>query len=104
MITILGPIPFIYTSECFRQNARSAGMSICVFLNWSAALLLTLAFEYLQKLIQHYVFIVFIGVLSFSLSILVPKMQETKGKTIEQISTDFEGNTKLLDNELIHKL
>jgi hypothetical protein len=89
MFIKLGSIPFVYTAECFTQNARGAAMSICVFLNWSAALLLTLTFEYLQKLIQHYVFILFVGVFVASLLILFPKMPETKGKTFEQIAAKF---------------
>jgi hypothetical protein len=32
----LGPIPFIYTAEVFRQNTRSSAMAISLLVNWSS--------------------------------------------------------------------
>ena len=43
----LGPVAFIYTAECFRNNARSAAMSVSIAINWTSSLLLTLFFPFL---------------------------------------------------------
>ena len=70
----LGPIPFIYPTECFRQNARSSAISLCVFTNYTAALILTLLFPFMQQLLQQYVFLVFLFVVVLGLLIIVKKV------------------------------
>jgi hypothetical protein len=62
----LGPIPFIYVAECFRQDARSAALAICMFVNWVANLALTIAFPYMATLLKNYVFLVFTAIVAFA--------------------------------------
>jgi hypothetical protein len=70
----LGPIPFIYVAECFRQDARSAALAICMFTNWVANLLLTLTFPYLAQLLTNYVFLVFAAIVAITLLVIVKKV------------------------------
>ena len=70
----LGPIPFIYTAECFRQNARSSAMALSTLFNWSAGLLLTLGFPFLLDAIQQYVFFIFSGIIGLALAMIVIKV------------------------------
>ena len=81
----LGPIPFIYVTECFRQNARGAALAVCMLTNWVANLVLTLLFPSLIKLMSQYVFIVFAVIVFFSVVIIIIKVPETKGRNIEQV-------------------
>lgn len=70
----LGPIPFIYTAECFRQNARSSAMALSTLMNWSAGLVLTLIFPFMLAVIQQYVFCVFAGVIAFAIVVILTKV------------------------------
>jgi uncharacterized protein YacL len=106
----LGPIPFIYTAECFRQNTRSSAMALSTLFNWTAGLVLTLLFPFMLQLVQQYVFVIFACVIAFALSMILSKVSfclflslfssftnyayfikvpETKGKTIEEIIARF---------------
>jgi MFS family permease len=78
----LGPIPYVYVAECFRQEARSAGLSICMFTNWTANLILTLTFTALTNTLNQYVFLVFALIVGIILTVVVLKVPETKGKNL----------------------
>jgi hypothetical protein len=71
----LGPIPFIYVAECFKQDARGAALAICMLSNWVANLLLTLAFEYLAKVLTDYVFIVFTLIVGLAVFLIIFKVK-----------------------------
>lgn len=92
----LGPIPFIYVAECFRQEARGAALSICMFTNWAANLLLTLVFPYMSDLLKEYVFLVFTAIVVVALVAIVLKVPETKGRTTEEIMCEFNGRSETL--------
>ncbi|RNA27414.1 solute carrier family facilitated glucose transporter member 1-like [Brachionus plicatilis] len=85
----LGPIPYVYAAECFRQNSRSSAMALCSLVNWTSSLVLTLMFPFLQRLIHQYVFLVFTAIVSFSFLVIAKKVPETKGKSIDQIMKEF---------------
>jgi len=89
----LGPIPFIYVAECFRQDARGAAIAICMLSNWVANLLLTLTFEYMAMLLTDYVFLIFAIIVSFALFVIIKKVPETKGRNLEEIMEYFEGGS-----------
>jgi MFS family permease len=55
----LGPIPYIFVAESFKQNSRSAAMSICTFNNWFWNLVLILVFPIMLVQLSGYVFIAF---------------------------------------------
>lgn len=69
-----GPIPYLYTAECFRQNARSSAMALSTFLNWVAGLLLIFAFPFVLEAIEQYVFCIFAGILALTLVVILTKV------------------------------
>jgi len=86
----LGPIPFLYVAECFRDDARSTALAICMFTNWLANLVLTLAFPYMQKLLQAYTFLVFTVIVAVSVAFIIKKIPETKGRSVDEIMAKFD--------------
>lgn len=70
----LGPIPFLYVAECFRDDARSTALAVCMFTNWLANLILTLTFPYMQQLLQAYTFLVFTVIVAVSVVIIIKKV------------------------------
>jgi len=85
----LGPIPFIFIAEAFKQNSRSSAMSICVFVNWFSNLLLVLFFPIVLETMEGLVFLVFIVVILMTVSIIFKKMPETKNRSAEDITNEF---------------
>lgn len=85
----LGPIPFIYVAEVFRQEARSAAIAICMFSNWVANLLLTSLFPYMTEVLNQYVFLVFVVIVLAALLLIIAKVPETKGRSAEEIMCHF---------------
>jgi len=92
----LGPIPFLYVAECFRQDARSAALAICMFTNWVANLCLTLTFPYLAKLLTTYVFLVFVVVVAIAVFVIFLKVPETKNRSVDEIMAHFAGKKQPL--------
>jgi magnesium-transporting ATPase (P-type) len=81
----LGPIPFMYAAECFRQNERSTGVALCVLVNWLSTFAVALLFPFFAQSLDQYVFLVFSGIMIVILAILIPKMVETKNRSAEEI-------------------
>lgn len=94
----LGPIPFLYVAECFKQDSRSAALAICMFTNWVANLMLTLTFPYLAKLLTNYVFLVFTVIVALAVVVILKKVPETKGKSIDEIMAFFQGKKPVKRN------
>ena len=94
----LGPIPFIYVAECFKPNAKSAGLAVCILVNWFANLLVAISFEYLARLLNDYVFLVFTVIVGIALLFIFIKVPETKNKSTDEIL--FELNGKAYDLKL----
>ncbi|CAF0876174.1 unnamed protein product [Brachionus calyciflorus] len=88
----LGPIPFIYVTEVFRQNARGSALALCMLTNWLANLFLTLFFPILAQILKHYVFIIFAVIVFFSVVIIIVKVPETKGRSTEEIINKLNKN------------
>ena len=59
----LGPIPVVYSAECFRPNARSTAMAISMVTTWITNLFITFTFPFLVQVIGQYVFLIFSGAL-----------------------------------------
>lgn len=100
----LGPIPFVYVAECFRQDARSSALAICMFTNWMANLALTLSFPYLAIYLKQYVFLVFTVIVAFAVFVIFKKVPETKGRTTDEIMASFLGRKARYDAESSGKL
>lgn len=93
----LGPIPFIYATEVFPQEARGAALATCMTLNWISNLILSLTFEYMVKYLTNYTFLVFSVVVGASVIFLFKKLPETKNKSIDEILAFFNGRSAVLD-------
>lgn len=100
----LGPIPFIYATEVFKQEARGAALAACMTLNWIANLILTLSFEYLAKLLDEYVFLIFTVIVAIAVIIITKKVPETKNKSLDEITAYFSGKKMIEQDESTGKL
>lgn len=94
----LGPIPFIYATEVFGQEARGAALAACMTTNWIANLILSLTFEYLAKILTDYVFLIFLVIVLAAVIVIIKKVPETKNKNVEEIIAHFSG-IKLSNND-----
>ncbi|CAF4077615.1 unnamed protein product [Rotaria sp. Silwood2] len=81
----LGPIPFVYSNEVFAVEARAAGLSSAMFINWFCNFLVTLLFLPLQSAIEGYIFLVFCVLVALAFVLLFFKMPETKNKKLQEI-------------------
>jgi len=79
----LGPIPFLYSSEVCRPEARDSVQSLGLVANYLGNILLSLFFPALNAALGGYVFLIFLGLVLLNLAILWVKMPETKNKTVE---------------------
>ena len=80
-----GPIPFIYATEVFPQEARGAALAACMTLNWICNLFLSLSFEYMVKYLTDYTFLVFAVVVGASVIFLFRKVRNNKNGTKKYI-------------------
>jgi MFS family permease len=87
----LGPIPFIYVAEVFGQNSRSCALAVSMLVNWTANTILTLTFPYLADLLKNDVFIVFTVIVAVAVSVIIKKVPETKGRSVEEIHDQMNG-------------
>ena len=86
----LAPITWVVLSEIFPNSVRGAAMSVATTALWIACFVLTYTFPILNKLLNAggtfwlYAFICLSGFL-----FILKKLPETKGKTLEEVETDF---------------
>ncbi|UJR33853.1 hypothetical protein I4U23_021275 [Adineta vaga] len=81
----LGPIPYVYSNEVFVVEARAAGLSLAMFMNWFCNFLVALLFLPLQSVIGGYVFLIFCLFVAIAFVLLFFKMPETKNKKLHEI-------------------
>ncbi|XP_035697052.1 solute carrier family 2, facilitated glucose transporter member 5-like [Branchiostoma floridae] len=87
----LGPIPFIITTEMFRQGARPAAMMLVGSTNWISNFIVGLLFPLAQDKIGAFVFLFFMVVCGLTCAFVWIKVPETKHKTFEEIQRLFGG-------------
>ncbi|KAI0983743.1 hypothetical protein GJ496_010357 [Pomphorhynchus laevis] len=80
-----GPIPFLYCTEVFRQDARDSALVMGLILNYLFNVLLSFTFPALNRAIGGYVFAIFAVITAAQVALFWYKMPETKNKTISQI-------------------
>jgi len=86
----LAPITWVLISELFPNRIRGAAMSIAVLAIWSACTILTLTFPYVLKALgAHGAFWTFCGVCIVGFIVILKKLPETKGKTLEDIEREL---------------
>jgi len=95
----LGPIPMMIGAELFRQGPRPRALSLAGLVNWFMTAVIAISFEPIQKVLNEYTFLIFLGLMIFFTIFVVLKVPETKNKTFEEIAANFQrgGNTKVED-------
>ncbi|KAL8174796.1 UNVERIFIED_CONTAM: Solute carrier 2 (Facilitated glucose transporter) member 8 [Gekko kuhli] len=88
-----GPIPWLVMSEIFPLRARGAASGACVLTNWLMAFLVTKEFHDFMVLLTPYgTFWLFAATCLLNVLFTVLCIPETKGKTLEEIETYFQGS------------
>lgn len=85
-----GPIPWFITAELFSQAPRPAAVAIAGVVNWLSNFVIGLVFPSLQKALYPYTFLVFIALVGFFFAFTFFLVPETKGKSIQEISSRFK--------------
>ncbi|MBN3317852.1 GTR3 protein, partial [Atractosteus spatula] len=84
-----GPIPWFIVAELFSQGPRPAAMAVAGCSNWTANFIVGITFQYLAKLCNAYVYIIFMVFLIIFFIFTFFRVPETKGRTFEDISKGF---------------
>ncbi|KAL4656190.1 solute carrier family 2, facilitated glucose transporter member 1-like [Arapaima gigas] len=86
-----GPISWFIGAELFDQPARPIAMAFTSMLNWGGKFLLALLFPPLLKVCGPYVYLVFVLVALVAFSYTLLRLPETKGRTFDDIASEFRG-------------
>ena len=86
----LAPITWVVISEIFPNRIRGAAMSIAVFSLWVGCTVLTLTFPYLKAgLGAHGTFWLYGVICVIGFIVILNKLPETKGKSLEDIEREL---------------
>ncbi|KAF4316503.1 hypothetical protein BBO99_00008486 [Phytophthora kernoviae] len=91
----IGPLLWPMIAELFPDSARGAAVGICVFLKWVCALIIGIAFPYVQEAITDYSFMPFLGTTLMSIVFIYFMVPETSDLTIAEIQNGFRGDQNL---------
>ena len=84
-----GPIYYIAISELYPQAYRGRAMSVIAPFNWIGNIIITLFYPSLVDVMEEgYVFTIFAVLSALVTAYVILFIPETKGKSLEQISTD----------------
>ncbi|KAM9673697.1 solute carrier family 2, facilitated glucose transporter member 3 isoform 2-T2 [Trichechus inunguis] len=89
-----GPIPWFIVAELFSQGPRPAAVAVAGCSNWTSNFLVGLLFPSAISILGPYVFIIFTAFLVIFLIFTFFKVPETRGRTFEDITRAFEGQTQ----------
>lgn len=86
----LAPVVWVLISEIFPNRIRGTAMSIAVSFLWIACFILTYTFPILKSLLGVSVtFWIYAGICAFAFVVLLFRLPETKGKSLEQIEREL---------------
>jgi SP family arabinose:H+ symporter-like MFS transporter len=86
----LAPITWVVISEIFPNRIRGAAMSVAVFSLWAGCTALTLTFPFLRgRFGAHGVFWLYGAICVVGFFVILMKLPETKGKSLEDIERDL---------------
>lgn len=86
-----GSIPWMITGEMFTQGPRPAATAVCVLVNWSANLLVSLTFELvLVENLQEFTFLPFTILLGLFFIFVFLYLPETKGQTVGETAEQVQ--------------
>ncbi|CAF0774995.1 unnamed protein product [Brachionus calyciflorus] len=92
LIERVGPIPSIYVTEAFEQNARGSAKALCMIANWLAIIIWKLLFLIFPQTLKDYLFIIFAVIVFFLVVIIKVKVPETKCRSIKEIINELNKN------------
>ncbi|OQP38829.1 MFS transporter [Niastella yeongjuensis] len=85
--TSLAPVTWVLIAEIFPNHIRARATTIAVLALWAAYFLLVFTYPILAKKLGTYVpFYIYAGVCALGFLFVRNRIQETKGKTLEEIS------------------
>lgn len=87
----LGPVVWVLIAEIFPNRLRSYAVAICTFMLWGANFIVSLSFPYLLATVKGYSFVIYGTMCILCFLFVVKFLEETKGKTLEQIEKDLIG-------------
>jgi sugar porter (SP) family MFS transporter len=85
----LGPVVWVLISELFPNRLRSYAVAIATFMLWGANFVVSFTFPYLLNHLKGYSFVVYGSMCLLCLIFVWKYLEETKGKSLEQIETEF---------------
>jgi MFS family permease len=86
----LAPVTWVLISEIFPNRIRGTAMSIAVGSLWAGCFLLTYTFPIFKTLLGVSVtFWIYAGICTLGFLVLLAKLPETKGKSLEQLERDL---------------
>ncbi|KAI5125992.1 solute carrier family 2, facilitated glucose transporter member 3 [Manis pentadactyla] len=88
-----GPIPWFIVAELFSQGPRPTAMAVAGCSNWTSNFLVGLLFPSATFYLGPYVFIIFSAFLVIFWIFTFFKVPETRGRTFEEITRAFEGQS-----------
>jgi sugar porter (SP) family MFS transporter len=92
----LGPVVWVLIAEIFPNRLRSYAVAIATFMLWGANFVVSLTFPYLLDNLKGWSFVIYGSMCVLCLLFVLKYLDETKGKTLEEIEMDF---TKLGPSE-----
>ncbi len=88
----LAPITWVVLSEIFPNRIRGAAMAVCVFALWAACFALTYTFPFLNRSLGPAgTFWLYCIVCVCGFLMVLRRLPETKGKTLERIEHELSG-------------
>uniref|UniRef100_A0A8P4KCR9 Solute carrier family 2, facilitated glucose transporter member 5 n=1 Tax=Dicentrarchus labrax TaxID=13489 RepID=A0A8P4KCR9_DICLA len=92
---LLCPIPYVVTTEMFRQSARPAAFMVAGSVHWLSNFTVGLIFPFLERGLGSYSFIIFSFICLVTLVYIWLVVPETKNKTFLEISQMFAKMNKV---------
>jgi sugar porter (SP) family MFS transporter len=88
----LGPVVWVLIAEIFPNRLRSYAVAIATFTLWGANFLVSLSFPFLLSRLRGYSFVIYGSMCLLCLVFVWKYLQETKGKSLEQIEKELLGH------------
>jgi SP family sugar porter-like MFS transporter len=86
----LAPIVWVLISEIFPNRIRGAAVSVAVFSLWLASLILTYTFPFLNNALGTAgTYWLYAGICFIGFVVILKKLPETKGKSLEDIEREL---------------
>nr|XP_046251997.1 solute carrier family 2, facilitated glucose transporter member 1a [Scatophagus argus] len=89
------PIPYVVTTEIFRQSARPAAFMVAGSVHWLSNFTVGLVFPFLERGLGSYSFIIFSFICLVTLVYIWLVVPETKNKTFLEVSQMFAKRNKV---------